>query len=254
MEMVYAILLAVIQGITEWLPISSSGHLAITQQLLGVSPPLLFDILLHVGTIVAVMVFMRRDIVDILRALKKPDIKDENFKLALFVVVASFPTAVIGFTFRGYFESMFINPQAIGIALISTGIFLFFCEIKKGDATISTPSSLLVGAAQGLSIAPGVSRSGATIGIALLMGVKRENAARFSFLLSIPAIFGATVFEAKDASFAVIDSTMFLAAIVSGVVGYLTIGFFLEFVKEKGMRPFSYYCLVAGVLVYMLLG
>lgn len=255
MEIQYAVLLAVIQGITEWLPISSSGHLAVVQQILEVEPPLLFDILLHAGTIIAVMFFMRREIIQIFLALRKPDLKNEKFRLAVFVVVASIPTAIIGFTMRDFFGSMFTDARAIGLSLIITGIFLFGCEIKKGDLGISTTSSLMVGVAQGLSIAPGISRSGATIGIALLFGVKRENAAKFSFLLSIPAILGATLFEAKDASFAGMNSGMiFTAPVVSAIVGYFTIGFFLDFVKERGMRPFSYYCFVLGVFVYVLMG
>lgn len=254
MEIIYTILLAAIQGITEWLPISSSAHLALAQQILAVRPPILFDIFLHVGTISAVLVFMRNDIFEMLKALIKADIKDENFKLAAFVIIASIPTSVIGFTFRSYFESMFSNPAAIGIALVLTGIFLFICEFKKGDKTITSPISLLVGVAQGIAVAPGISRSGATIGTALLLGVKRENAAKFSFLLSIPAIFGATLFEAKDASFGGMDSGMiFVAPLVSAIVGYFTIGFFLNYVKEKGMRPFAYYCLIFGALAFKLL-
>ena len=255
MDILYVILLAVIQGITEWLPISSSAHLALAQQILGVQPPILFDILLHVGTIAAVIFFMRNDLLKMLRALMKFDVKDENFRLSIFVIAASVPTAIIGFTFRDFFESMFSDARAIGIALVITGIFLFNCEQKKGQKNISSTSSLLIGVAQGISVAPGISRSGATIGIALLLGVKRENAARFSFLLSIPAVFGATIFEARDASFAGMDNGMiYLAPIVSAIVGYLTIGFFLNFVKEKGMRPFSYYCVIFGMLAYILLG
>jgi undecaprenyl-diphosphatase len=253
-DILQAVVLAVIQGITEWLPISSSAHLALAQQVLNVNPPILFDILLHVGTIIAVMVFMRSDIAVILRALLKADTGDENFRIAVFIAAASIPTAIIGFVFRDFFESMFTNPKAVGIALIITGIFLFNCEFRKGSRSMSAPACLLVGFAQGASVAPGISRSGATIGTALLLGVEREKAARFSFLLSIPAIFGATLFELKDASLGGMDSSTILAAsAVSALVGYFTIGFFLEFVKEKGMRPFSYYCMVSGALAYVLL-
>ncbi len=254
MEIVYVILLAIIQGITEWLPISSSAHLALAQQILDVQPPILFDIFLHVGTIAAVMVFMRNEILDMLRALVKADIGDENFRLAALVIAASIPTAVVGFTFRDFFESMFLDSKAIGTALVITGIFLLICEIKKGHMTISILSALLIGLAQGIAVAPGISRSGATIGAALLLGVKRENAAKFSFLLSIPAILGATLFEAKDASFVGMDNGMiFVAPLVSAIVGYFTIGFFLRYVKEKGMRPFAYYCLIFGALAFIFL-
>ncbi len=254
MEVFYVILLAIIQGITEWLPVSSSAHLALAQQLLAVRPPVLFDIFLHFGTVAAVIFFMRNEIFDIFKSLIKADINDKNFMIATFVVVASFPTAVIGFTFRDFFETMFSNPATVGIALIITGIFLFICEIKKGDKTISAPASLFIGMAQGIAIAPGISRRGATIGTALLLGVNRETAARFSFLLSIPAIFGATVFEAKDISLGGMDSRMILLGpLVSAIVGYVTIGFFLSHVKEKGMRPFAYYCLLLGTLTFVLM-
>ena len=253
MEIMYVILLAALQGITEWLPISSSAHLALAQQFLSVQPPVLFDIFLHAGTIAAVVVFMREDIFRMLKAIRRADTRDEDFRLAVFVITASIPTAIIGFTFRDFFESMFLSPASIGIALIITGVFLFFCDINSGHRTISTHSSILVGVAQGIAVAPGISRSGATIGTALLLGVKREHAARFSFLLSIPAIFGATLFEAKDASFGGMDGGMiFIGPLVSATVGYFTIGFFLNYVREKGMRPFAYYCLILGVLAFVL--
>ncbi len=254
MDILQVILLAVIQGITEWLPISSSAHLALSQQILGVQPPILFDIFLHAGTIAAVIFFMRKDLLGMLKALIKFDINNDNFKLSVFVIAASVPTAIIGFTFRDFFESMFSDAAAIGMALVITGLFLYICEINKGNNTISAKSSVFVGIAQGIAVAPGISRSGATIGTALLLGVKRENAARFSFLLSIPAVFGATIFEAKDASFGGMDSGMiFIAPLVSAIVGYFTIGYFLNYVKEKGMRPFAYYCILLGVLAFVLL-
>ncbi len=254
MDILQVILLAVIQGITEWLPISSSAHLALSQQILGVQPPILFDIFLHAGTIAAVIFFMRKDLLGMLKALIKFDINNDNFKLSVFVIAASVPTAIIGFTFRDFFESMFSDAAAIGMALVITGLFLYICEINKGNNKISTKSSFFVGIAQGIAVAPGISRSGATIGTALLLGVKRENAARFSFLLSIPAVFGATIFEAKDASFGGMDSGMiFIAPLVSAIVGYFTIGYFLNYVKEKGMRPFAYYCILLGVLAFVLL-
>ncbi|MBI5224334.1 undecaprenyl-diphosphate phosphatase [Candidatus Micrarchaeota archaeon] len=253
LDIFQAVILAMIQGLTEWLPVSSSAHLAIAQILMKVKVPIIFDILLHIGTLIAVVVYFRKTIFEMVKSILKFDKEDENFKMASFVILASIPTAIIGFTFRGFFESSFSSPFSIGIALILTGTFFMVCEKIKGSAKISAKHAFLIGIAQGIAIMPGISRSGSTIGTALFLGVEREKATRFSFLLSIPAILGAAFFEGKDASFAGLDVGIVAVSIaVSGIVGYLSIGFMMKYVKRKGLAAFAKYCWIFGIFCLLL--
>jgi undecaprenyl-diphosphatase len=253
MDIFQALILAIIQGITEWLPVSSSAHLAIAQLLMKVSPPVLFDILLHIGTLLSALIFFRKDIFDMLLALFKFDTKSQYFKLAILIILASIPTAIIGFAFKDFFEASFSKPINIAFAMMITGVFLFFCERKIGNGSVNSKSALAIGIAQGIAVMPGISRSGSTIGAGLLLGIEREKATRFSFLLSIPAIIGAAFFEAKNNTLAGLDiSTILLAILVSAIVGYLSIDFLIKFVKRKGLRPFAYYCWFFGAITLML--
>ncbi len=253
LDLVQAIILAIIQGLTEWLPVSSSAHLAIAQILMKVEVPIIFDILLHIGTLIAVVVYFRKTIIEMIRSIVKFDRRDENFKMAGFVVLASIPTAIIGFSFKGFFEASFSNPFSIGIALIMTGTFFMVCEKRLGSAKITAKNAILIGIAQGIAVMPGISRSGSTIGTGLFLGVEREKATRFSFLLSIPAILGAAFFEGKDASFAGLDvGIVAVSIIVAGIVGYLSIEFMMKYVKRKGLLPFAKYCWVFGIFCLML--
>ncbi|MFH1257567.1 MAG: undecaprenyl-diphosphate phosphatase [Candidatus Micrarchaeota archaeon] len=250
MDLFQAIILASIQGIAEWLPISSSAHLAAAQMLMNVQPPIIFDIMLHVGTLIAAIAYFRKDISNMLLALAKFDRKNGDFKLAILIIVASIPTAIIGFAFKDFFESQFSNLPAIGVAMLITGAFLYVCERKTGNKSVGNKNSLFMGIAQGIAVMPGISRSGATIGAGLLMGISRESATRFSFLLSIPAIFGAAFFEWVTAKGADVIELQLLVipALVSMVVGYFSIAFMMKFVRERGLKPFAYYCFAFGLL------
>ncbi|MFH0972299.1 MAG: undecaprenyl-diphosphate phosphatase [Candidatus Micrarchaeota archaeon] len=247
-DLIQAILLGVLQGITEWLPISSSAHLALAQILLKMDVPVVFDVMLHLGTLIAAIAFMREEIWRIIIATLKFDRKSGDFKVAMLIILATIPTAIIGFAFRGFFEQQFANAVSIGVALIITGIFLYYCDVG-GKRGLDKKSAFVIGVAQGIAVMPGISRSGATIGTGLLMGIGREKAARFSFLLSIPAIIGAAAFEIKDAQldFSGLD-TMAIGIGVSAITGYLAIGFLIDFVNKRGLRPFAYYCFAAGLL------
>lgn len=238
-----AVILAIVQGITEWLPISSSGHLAIIQHIFGISPPLFFDIALHLGTLISVVVYFRKDILGLIHR------KD----WLAYIIIASIPTAIIGFSMKGFFASFFSNMLLVGIALLLTGTFLYFTKFAKQRKELSPTSSFIVGIAQGLAIAPGISRSGATIGAGMLLGIDRNTAARFSFLLSIPAILGATAFEAVDISLQSIDlGPTVLGIAVAAVVGYLSIGFLLDIIRKGSFSIFAYYCWVVGFLSIIL--
>lgn len=242
--------LAVIQGLTEWLPVSSSGHLVITQKVLGLNPPLIFDVMLHVGTLIVVLTVFRKDILDIIKALVNRDFETEEGKLALFIVVGSVPTAVIGFVFFDFFESLFSNLFAVGVALLITGCVLFFSEKRIGDRKMGVLDSLLIGLAQGVAIIPGVSRSGVTIATGLLRKIDKITAFRYSFLLSVPAVIGATVMESRDLILGNVDMfPLFFGATISMIVGYASLKLLQKIVMSEKFHLFAYYCWVVGLVV-----
>ncbi|VVB73142.1 Undecaprenyl-diphosphatase [uncultured archaeon] len=251
MDILQAIVLAVLQGLTEWLPVSSSGHLAIAQQLMGTGPQVLFDIFLHFGTLITAAVFFWKDLMEILKSVLRLDFKSDHGRLFVLMAIASVPTAIIGFAFKGFFESMFSSMAMIGAALVITGAALLLSERMKAKAggRIGAVQSFIVGIAQGIAVAPGISRSGATISTGLALGLDRETAARFSFLILIPAVLGATAFELKDAmeTQQAFDPLLLAAGVAtSAMVGYIAMGAFLGFVKKERLDIFAYYCLIIG--------
>jgi len=163
-SLIETLIQAIIQGITEWLPISSSGHLVIVQQyLLHEQPPLIFDIALHIGTLFVIVAVFWKEIIGVLRALIRLNFETEEGKLALFIVVGSIPTAFIGYVFRDILESLFHSVLIVGVALVVNGSFLFISERRADGRELTYLDSLLIGIAQGVAIIPGISRSGATI-------------------------------------------------------------------------------------------
>jgi len=247
-SVVETVIFGIIQGLTEWLPVSSSGHLAIVKEFLNWRPPVIFYVLLHVGTLTVIVVFFRKDIAEILKALVRRDFESEEGKFGLFVIVGSVPTAVIGYVFQDLFASFFDNLFAVGTALLATGVLLFVSEIRKGNKTLGYLDSFLVGIAQG------VSRSGATISIGLLRSVNKEMAFKFSFLFSIPAILGAAVAELNDLNL-LIDSVD-VGAVIVGVsasifVGYLSLKALQKMIVNQKFHLFAFYCWAAGTLVVL---
>jgi undecaprenyl-diphosphatase len=212
--------------------------------------PLIFDVMLHVGTLCAVVLMFWREIVEILKALVRLDFKTEEGKLALYIVVGSVPTAFIGLLFHDIFESFFYNLFAVGIALLITGSFLYVSERRKNGEELGLLDSLLIGVAQGISIIPGISRSGATITTGLLRKVEKEKAFRYSFLLSIPAIIGATVTESMRVNVVNIDvAVMFLGVLTSMIVGYVSLKLLLKMVLKEKFHLFAYYCWTVGAII-----
>ncbi|MCW4014913.1 MAG: undecaprenyl-diphosphate phosphatase [Candidatus Bathyarchaeota archaeon] len=255
MTITQAILLAIIQGLTEWLPISSSGHLAIAQQLLGLNPPLIFDVTLHLGTLTVVLIAFRKDITNILKALTKRDFQTPQGKTAIYIATGSIPIAVIALTFYDTIKSLFSNLTAIAIALIITGCILFVSEKRVGTKKMNTTDSILIGLAQAIAIIPGISRSGTTVSTALLRKIDKTTAFKYSFLLSIPAVIGATILEAKDLVTGNIDlAPLLVGAIVSMLVGYASLKLLQKIVINQKLHLFAYYCWTAGtaILVFIL--
>lgn len=249
------LLLGLIQGLTEFLPISSSGHLALSEAWMQVEKPgLLFDALVHLATVGSVIFFYRKRFVEL---LKSPF--SESSKLwwkTLFL--ATLPTVIIGFTLKEFVETAFETPAMVATGLLWTGIILFMSprwiqENRELDQ-LSIWQLFTIGLAQGLAIFPGVSRSGMTIAAALLMGLNREKAAEFSFLLAIPAILGATVlqlFEALDdweAHTALLVNYAGGAA-VALISGIIAIGLMIRVLQQGKLRLFAYYCWLLGLAV-----
>lgn len=243
------LILAVVQGITEWLPISSFGHLAIVEEYLGLELPLIFNVMLHVGTLFVVLAVFWRDIIKIAKALVRLDFKTDEGKLALFIAIGSVPTALIGFFFHDIFESFSHNLLVVGVALLITGFVLFVSERRKTDREVSFLDSLLIGTAQGIAIAPGISRSGVTIATGLLRRVKKEIAFKYSFLLYVPAVIGATVMESRDLVVGNVDLVaLFLGTIISMIIGYISLKFLRKIVMKEKIHLFAYYCWIVGLM------
>lgn len=256
----YAVLLGIVQGLTEFLPISSTGHLALTQQLFGLDEKtfgLQFDAAIQLGTTVAVIWFFRKDLWDLIRNWRQP--KERRLMLAL--VVATLPALAIGAMTESLIEGPLRETWVIATALILGGfVFLIVERIAKQRKTVEQTTwfdALVVGFAQALALIPGVSRSGSTIVAGMVLGLKREAAARFAFLMSIPIITiagGKKLLEiASDpTSGNRMDVTM-VGLIVSGVVGYLTIKFLLKFLAHHSLDVFAYYRFVLGAALIAIL-
>jgi undecaprenyl-diphosphatase len=257
-----ALVLAVVQGLTEFLPVSSSGHLVIAQTLFGIRPnaAFLYDIVLHLGTALAALVFYRRDVLAVLRGLFPPYAQApaeliESRRLLLLLFAATAPTAVIGFAFKDFFEALFAAPGAVVAALAVTGTFLVASAwLPAGRRPlVGSPwwKASLVGVAQAIAIVPGISRSGSTIVAGLAAGIRREDAVRFSFLLSLPAILGASLLELRHlpAGEAGLSPAVVAAGFAAAAAtGYLAILFVLRWTREGKLWQFGVYCWAAAAL------
>ncbi len=251
MTLLHAVVLGVVQGLTEFLPVSSSGHLVIFQYILGVQEsPLTFDVMLHLGTLLAVFAAFREDIIAI---LKRP-----FTRLTYLIVVGCIPAAIAGYLVAPLIEKAFESLLVVGLGLIFTGFVLRFSEKwsqqsigLKDIPNTSYRDVIFVGLLQALAIIPGISRSGSTIAAGLLVGMEREWAARFSFLLSIPVIIGAGIFQLSDVSAGSLGANLppYLAGtLVAAVFGYWAIKIVLNLVRHGRLSVFSYYCWAVALL------
>ncbi|MBW3011783.1 undecaprenyl-diphosphate phosphatase [Candidatus Woesearchaeota archaeon] len=246
-----AIILGLIQGITEWLPVSSSGHLVIFQQLFRLTQDnIIFDLFVHIGSLLVVLLVFWEQIKQVTLSFFIKSYSKYR-KIAYFVILGTIPTALIGYFFQDFFESMFSTLIPVGSALLVTGFVLFFCERLEKNKSINSASALTVGAVQGLAIMPGISRSGSTIAAALFFGVKKDEAVNFSFLLFIPAILGASVLQlSKIQSYAAVEwGPIAIGTLIAVIAGYLSLKLLLIVVKNKRLKLFSYYCWLDGIAV-----
>lgn len=251
-----AVVLGILQGLTEFLPVSSSGHLVLGQHLLGLKEPeMLFDVAVHMGTLIAVAAFFWRQLWTMLRGLWARDEDGERGRrLILLVFMGSLPTAAMGLLFRHDFESLFGSVTAVGVALIVTGALLmathFAPPARRDIWRMGVWRALVIGLVQGIAITPGISRSGSTISAALLLGVDRRLAAEFSFVLSLPAILGALLLHVKDLGpeQAVAWPPLAIGAVAAGVTGILALKLLIGVVQRGGLHWFAFYCWLLGAV------
>jgi len=266
---IQAIILGIVQGLTEFLPVSSSAHLVLVPQLINVnyanpSQAVAFDTLLHLGTLLAVIAYFWKDIIhiltgfvssilDIFRGKFRTGLREDPSKrLVWLLVIGTIPAALTGILLNKQFEALFNNYAAVGFFLLITGVLLWAAErVKTGHKEIKEvnfKNALSIGIFQAFAIAPGISRSGSTIAAGLFSGLERELAARYSFLLAIPAIAGAALVQVKDIGNGLEANT---AALVAGflaalIVGFLAIKLLLKLIKERTLMIFAYYCWIVG--------
>lgn len=251
-----AVVLGVLQGLTEFLPVSSSGHLVLGQHLLGLKEPeLLFDVAVHVGTLIAVVACFWRELWTMLRGLWARDENGElGRRLILLVMVGSLPTAAIGLLFRHDFEMLFGSVTAVGVALIVTGVLLmathFAPPARREIWRMGVWRALVIGLVQGVAITPGISRSGSTISAALLLGIDRRLAAQYSFLLSLPAIAGALLLHLKELGpdQAVEWTPLLAGAGVAAITGLIALKLLIGVVQRGGLHWFAFYCWALGAV------
>jgi undecaprenyl-diphosphatase len=262
MTVTQAIVLGVVQGLGEFLPISSSGHLVLFPWLLGWQDPgLAFDIALHMGTLAALLAYFGRDFARLARAgvaslLDRRIAGDPERRLAWGIALASAPAAAAGLLLERYAETALRSPVLIAVTLIVVGLLLLGVDrvrpSRRGLADLTLLDQLLIGCAQACALVPGVSRSGATITAGRALGVSRDAAARFSFLLSAPITLGAGIVKVDDMLAIGIDAPFVAGVVASGVVGYLAIRYLLAYVRTRSYGVFVYYRVALGLVILAL--
>jgi undecaprenyl-diphosphatase len=265
MTFLQALLLGALQGLTEFLPVSSSGHLVLLQHAFGLNEPeLLFDILVHVATLGAVFIFYRHDIWELVQVCPglstifhqtAPDAENRrasNRRLGALLLLANLPTVAIGLIFATTLEHLFATPWTVGVALLITGCALWSLRgairPHNGLPAMHVGHALLLGVIQGLAITPGISRSGSTIAVAIWCGLRQESAARFSFLMAIPAIIGAMLLKLGALSTLSGDQMgLMIGGMLTALgVGYLALRFLLRLLMRGNVWYFAIYCWLAG--------
>ena len=247
MELINQIILALVQGITEFLPVSSSGHLAILQNYFG-EVNISFDVFLHFATLLAIVTYFYKDICEIIKDFLMFNKKSKNFKLAIYLIVASIPAAIIGFLLNNYISYFFLDISLLAFTFTISGIFLFTASRIKKNKALNFKNIFVVGLAQALAILPGLSRSGATISTGILMGIKKKEAIRFSFLLAIPAIIGATMLKMDGLSF---TFSLIIPFFVTFISGLFSIHILIKFIKQENLKYFAYYCWLVALLIFL---
>ncbi|MBD3249144.1 undecaprenyl-diphosphatase [Candidatus Woesearchaeota archaeon] len=248
-----ALILGIIQGITEWLPVSSSGHLVLMQNLFGLEPPVIFDLVLHIGSLLVVFIVFWKDIKELVLGVIKKDRKYLSY--ALFLILSTIPIGFVGIIFNSQIKAVFNDPRTVGFSLLFTAMLLFLSRFpKKKNKRLNLKNILVIGFAQALAILPGVSRSGSTISVGLIQGVNREEAARFSFLMFIPAILGATLMEIKDIAALTADiPALVIGTLAAVITGVISLKLLLAIIKKDSFHHFAWYCLALGIVILLII-
>ncbi len=262
MTILDAVWLSILQGFTEFLPVSSSGHLVLLQQLLGTAGPgmVFFDVALHVGTLISLLVVFWKDVVGMIRSLARAIVRghvvtsyrtDEAVRTAIMVIVASVPAGVVGFVYQKQIEEAFTDPKLVAVNLVITGLVLFLTRLAKPvvGKEVGFWTALLIGVGQAFAILPGISRSGTTISAGMYAKLTPDRAARFSFLMAMPVIAGAGLLEFRHmagASDPIPLIPTLIGTTVSAVVGYFAIKLLLGIVHRGKFSLFAFYCLLLG--------
>ena len=275
MDYIQSIIVGFIQGLTEFLPVSSSAHIVlghsiyklITGAAINVTSneEIFFDIVVHLGTLGAVIIYFRNEILELLKAffnaIKTRDFSSYEAKLCLYILLGTFITGIIALPLKDFTEQLVSTPYLVGALLLVTGSVLFFSEkiskkFSKEDEEVNTKKSVFIGIAQGLAVFPGFSRSGLTIATGLACGLTRVKAARYSFLLSLPIIIGAScvypILELDTAQMSQFNwGAIICGFFVSAIVGYLCIKYFMAFLAKYTLNGFAYYCWIIGILMFI---
>lgn len=265
MTTIQIVVLAIVQGLTEFLPVSSSGHLVLVPALAGwTDQGLMFDVAVHMGSLVAVCIYFRHDLAGLVRGglqLARGNHEGIESRLALAIALATVPAAVAGLLFAGWIEANLRSPVVVVFELTVFGILMALADRyaprSRNITNVTLRDALLIGLAQALALVPGTSRSGITITVGRALGFARQDAARFSFLLSAPVILLAGGYKTLSlllSGVPVAWNELALGVLVSAIVAYITIEFFMRFVSRIGLLPFAMYrLLLAGIIVYVLL-
>jgi undecaprenyl-diphosphatase len=286
-DLLQAVILGIVQGLTEWLPISSSGHLALLQLAMGLEVPVFFDLILHVGSLAGVFAIYRKDIVSIISSMvwyvcykivagrnsnkisshndhRRQQEEQQNLadiRLILLIIIGMIPTAIIGIVFRSFFEFSFYDTTSIATGFIVTGFLVIVTRfLKNGYKRIENSDAFLIGIGQGISIFSSISRSGATISVGMFRGLDKDSLVKYSFLLSIPAILGASIFDmvtANNDTLSQIDDisimSYFVGIFASALVGYGSIKFLIKAINKGSFYMFSFYCFAIGFATFIIL-
>ena len=256
MDLISAIILGIVQGLTEFLPISSSAHLVIAEKLLGFDEKgIFFEILVHCATLLSVCFYFSKKIKLLCFSFLGMFIK--NYRLQYYdnkgilwgILVGTIPTAIIGYYFKDCIDEIFSNVTLVGYALIITSIFLLISDYFKPKGKVSSLKALIIGIFQGMAVIPGISRSGLTISTSIMLDIKRGEAAEFSFLLSIPSIIGAIILKYSDINIISVTDLKYyiISAIIAFFIGLISIYIVINVVKYANFKFFALYCLIMGI-------
>ncbi len=260
MSLWQGIILGLVQGLTEFLPISSSGHLVFAERLLNIKRgDVVFEVMVHMGTLIAVLIFFRKRILEIIVSIfaigkkNKTFLENEGLRMAWYLVLGTIPAVIFGFLFKDFLENSFSSIRWTSIEFLVTGAILIATvwAIDRGR-NMNSKNSVIIGIAQAFAIIPAISRSGSTIAAGMFMGVSKEKAAEYSFLLSIPAIGGAAILELpnfmKLAPSSTVMMTYLIGTLISAIVGYLSIAFLISVIRKGRFFYFGLYCIALGLV------